>query len=469
MADQADKDSAQDDALKPEASSVRDPVVRSKARARFAVLQMRPAKLLLMGYLSYIALGWVLLSLPFAQAQVIGSLDNLFIATSAVSTTGLVTVDPGSSYTFFGELVIILLIQIGGLGYMTLGSFIVLSVTSDMGRLREHATQKVFNLPDEISPRAFVVSVVIFTAAVQAVGALALWAMFRAEGVDNPLWSAIFHAVSAFCTAGFSLNSNSFEGFRDHVGINVVISALSILGAMGFLIVLDMARTLTGKARHLGFTSKVIVRITLSFLVVGTVLLFVTEPSLQALPPSERLMAAFFQVMTASTTVGFNTHPISALSSAVLIVMFFLMVIGASPAGTGGGLKTTSFAALVGLVRSTLKGRGRIRFFKREIPLARLQDAAAGFSYYMVLASVAAFLLFLTEAGAAFEVVLFEVLSAMGTVGLSMGLTGDLSDLGKLIVIVLMTAGRIGILTFGIALASHDESRDEEQDNELVT
>jgi len=458
-----------DDALKPASTSLQDPMVRGQARLRFAILRIKPAKLLLLGYLSYIALGWVLLSFPFAQAQAVGSLDNLFIATSAVSTTGLVTVDPGASYTFWGELIVLALIQIGGLGYMTLGSFIVLSVTSNMGRVRERATQKVFNLPEDISPRAFVVSVVVFTMAVQAVGAVLLWAMFRTEGVEAPVWSAIFHAISAFCTAGFSLNSNSFEGFRDHMGVNAVLSVLSILGAMGFLIVLDMARTLTGQARHLGFTSKVIVRITLSFLIIGTVIFFVAEPSIQALPPSERLMTAFFQVMTASTTVGFNTHPIGALSFAVLMVMFFLMVIGASPAGTGGGLKTTSFAALVALVRSTLKGRDRIRYFKREIPLARLQDATAGFAYYMVVASIAAFLLFLTEAEAAFEVVLFEVFSALGTVGLSMGLTGELSDLGKLVVIVLMTAGRIGILTFGIALASQDETWTEERDNELVT
>ncbi|MEM8576822.1 MAG: potassium transporter TrkG [Pseudomonadota bacterium] len=452
----------------PARPSVQDPLVRGQARARFALLRMSPAKLLLMGYVSYILLGWVLLSLPVAQAERIGAIDNLFIATSAVSTTGLVTVDPGSSYTFFGELVILALIQVGGLGYMTLGSFIVLSVTSNMGRVRERATQKVFNLPDAISPRSFVMSVVLFTVVVQALGALALWAMFRAEGVENAGWSAIFHAISAFCTAGFSLNATSFEGFRDHVGINAVLSALSILGAMGFLIVLDMARHLTGRASHLGFTSKVIVRITLMFLLIGTVILYLLEPTLTALPPSERLMAAFFQLMTASTTVGFNTHPIGALSSAILVLMFFLMVIGASPAGTGGGLKTTTFAALMGLVRSTLKGRDRIRFFKREIALERLQNATASFAYYMAIASVAAFLLLLSEPVAAFEVVLFEVFSAMGTVGLSMGLTGELSDLGKLIVIVLMTAGRIGILTFGIALASHDESREEEKDNELV-
>lgn len=360
------------------------------------------------------------------------------------------------------------LIQIGGLGYMTLGSFIVLSFTDTLGHARSKATRRLFNLPRDISPRSFIVAVVAFTFICEAIGAAALYPMFVSEGVEKPLWSAVFHAVSAFCTAGFSLNSTSFEAFLDHVGVNVVISGLSILGAMGFLIVVDGWRTLTGKASHLGFTSKVITRITGVFLMLGTLLFFVIEPSIQALEPTERLLAAFFQVMTASTTVGFNTHPISALSSAILLVLFVLMVVSASPAGTGGGLKTTSFAALAGLVRSTLKGRDRVRFFKREIPAARLQNATASFAYYMVVATGAAFLLFLTEADAGFEAVLFEVFSAMGTVGLSVGLTSELSELGKVIVIVLMTAGRIGILTFGIAVSAHDESREEEKDNELV-
>ncbi|MBN2760742.1 MAG: potassium transporter KtrB [Rhodobacteraceae bacterium] len=441
---------------------------RGEARIRFALLRTSPAKLLLLGYTSYILIGWVLLSLPAAQATDIRAIDNLFIATSAVSTTGLVSVDPGTSYTFFGELVILGLIQIGGLGYMTIGSFIVLSFTHHLGKMRAKTTRDVFSLPDSVTPRSFILSVIVFTLACEVLGALALYPIFVAAGVENAAWSAIFHAVSAFCTAGFSLNATSFEAFTGHVGVNFVIATLSILGAMGFLIVLDVARAFTGKSSHLGFTTKIITRMTIMFMLVGTALFFVIEPSVQELEPTERLLASFFQVMTASTTVGFNTVPISELSYAVLMLLFFLMVIGASPAGTGGGLKTTSFAALVGLVRSTLKGRDEVRFFKRPIPPARLQNATSAFAYYMFVAIVSAFLLFLTEAGASFEVVMFEVLSAMGTVGLSMGLTGELSDLGKIIVIVLMTAGRVGILTFGIALASHDESPEEEKDNELV-
>ncbi len=442
--------------------------LKAVARFRIALISMSPAKLLLTGYVSYMLIGWVLLSLPVAQQVPVGPLDTLFIATSAVSTTGLVSVDPGGSFTLFGEIVILLLIQAGGLGYMTIGSFATLAILGKLPGMRARTTKHAFNLPEHIRPGHFVVWVVVFTLIAETIGALALWPMFAAAGEPDALWLAIFHSVSAFCTAGFSLFSSSFEGYAGHVGINIVISALSILGAMGFLIVVDTWRTLTAQRRWLGFSSKVIVRMTFSFLVIGTAVLFVVEPTIVGLPPVERLLAAFFQTMTAATTVGFNTVPIGAMSLAALMLFFFLMIIGASPAGTGGGLKTTSFAALVGLVRSTLKGRDEIRYLKRRVPLDRLQLAASSLAFYLVLAGFAMFFLFLTEPGAAFEVVMFEVISAMGTVGLSMGITGDLSPLGKLIVIVLMTAGRVGILTFGIAIASHDESREEEQDNELV-
>lgn len=432
------------------------------------ILRIAPAKLLLLGYLTYIAAGWALLALPVAQEGPLGPIDALFLAASAVSTTGLVTVDPGSVLSGFGEAVILALIQIGGLGYMTIGSFAVLAVQHRLSGMRAHTLKAAFNLPPDVQPAAFLRAVVLFTLVCEAAGAAALYPMLVSAGDPAPLWSAVFHAVSAFCTAGFSLYATSFEGFAAHPGVLLVLSVLSLLGAMGFLIVLDGWRTLTGRARHLGFTSKVIAEVTLWFLVLGTLVLMVADPGIAALPPSERLLAAFFQAMSASTTVGFNSVPIGGLAPAVVLVLVFLMLFGASPAGTGGGLKTTSFAALVGLVRSTLKGRKTIRYAKRQVPAERLQAATAGLAFYGLLLFVALFLLLLTEPGAGLEAVLFEAVSAMGTVGLSLGLTGDLSDLGKITVTVLMIAGRVGILTFGIALARHDESREEERDNELV-
>ncbi|PWJ21187.1 trk system potassium uptake protein TrkH [Jannaschia seohaensis] len=352
--------------------SAKNAALRAWARWRAVLLHISAPKLLLMGYLSYMLLGWALLSLPVAQAVPISAIDTLFIATSAVSTTGLATIDPGGSFTFFGEAVLLLMIQMGGLGYMTIGGFLALHLANRFDRLRAETTRRAFNLPDTVEPAAFVKAVVVFTLICEAIGAAALWIIFSAEGIEGALWSAIFHSVSAFATAGFSLNPTSFENFADRPGLVLTFSALSLLGAMGFLIVVDFWRTLTGRTRYLGFTSKVIWRITLSFLVIGTALLFVAEPSYRGMAPEDRLMASFFQVMTASTTVAFNSTPIGALAPAVLVVMLFLMIVGASPAGTGGGLKTTSFAALVGLVRSTLKGRDRVRFSKREIPDERL-------------------------------------------------------------------------------------------------
>lgn len=446
----------------------RSGALRTYAGLRLALQRVPPARAVLGGYVLWVLFGWLLLSLPGARAAPGAALDDLFIAASAVSTTGLVSVDPGSTYSLFGEAVILLLIQVGGVGYMTVGSLAALALHHRLSGARVRMVRFAFSLPPDFSPAAFVRAVVLFTLICEAVGAAILYPLLLEAGVDRPLWSAIFHAVSAFCTAGFSLNPDSFESLRADVGVTLTLSTLSVLGATGFLIVVDAWRTAAGRRRHLGFTSKVIARMTLGLLAVGTAFLFLAEPALRALPPEERLLAAFFQTMTATTTVGFNTVPIGALSTAGLLALIFLMAIGASPAGTGGGLKTTTFAALLGLVRSTLRGRETVRFAGRDIPPARVQAATAAFAYYAGLLLAATALLALTEADEPLEPLLFEAASALGTVGLSMGVTGGLSELGKLIVIVLMVAGRVGILTFGVALAAREEGPEEARDGELV-
>ncbi|PKP81817.1 MAG: potassium transporter KtrB [Alphaproteobacteria bacterium HGW-Alphaproteobacteria-18] len=430
--------------------------------------RVHPAKLIFAGYAFYMALGWALLCVPFSQAVPVNMLDNLFTAVSAVSTTGLVTVDPGTSYSFLGEVVILLLIQAGGIGYMTIGSFVMMATAQHLSPLRERLARAAFTLPEDISIGSFIRTVVIYTLAVEIVGATLLYFQFSANGVDNAVWSAIFHAVSAFCTAGFSLNPNSLEDFRGDVGVNATIAALSILGAMGFLIAWDIWRSLTRRSFALSFTSKVILKLTGAFLVVGAAIFFVADPGISALPAGERLLASFFQTMTATTTVGFNTHPISALTPAVIVLLFFLMAIGASPSGTGGGLKTTTFAAMIGLVRSTLRRRPDITFFDRVIAPARLQLAMASSAYFVMLMTPAVFVLCLTESGKDFQALLFEAISAIGTVGLSMGITGSLSDMGKLTIILLMFAGRVGILTFGIALASKDDEGEQHRNEDLL-
>ncbi|MBA4227747.1 MAG: potassium transporter KtrB [Hyphomonas sp.] len=430
--------------------------------------RFHPAKLIFAGYAFYMTLGWALLCLPVSQAASVAPLDNLFTAVSAVSTTGLVTVDPGTSYSFFGELVILLLIQAGGIGYMTLGSFVMMATAQHLSPLRERLARTAFTLPEDVSVGSFIRTVVLYTLIVEIAGAALLYIQFSGSGVENPVWSSIFHSVSAFCTAGFSLNANSLESFRGDVWVNATISALAILGAMGFLIAWDAWRGLTRRSFVLSFTSKVILKLTGAFLLVGTAILFVTEPGIVELPAGERLLASFFQTMTATTTVGFNTHPISTLTPAIVVLLFFLMAIGASPSGTGGGLKTTTFAAMIGLVRSTVRRRREITFFNRAISPVRLQLAMASSAYFVMLMTPAVFILCLTEPGKDFQALLFEAFSAIGTVGLSMGVTGTLSEMGKLMIILLMFAGRVGILTFGIALASKDEGPEERRQEDLL-
>ena len=430
--------------------------------------RVHPAKLIFAGYAFYMALGCALLCLPLAQSAPVQFLDNLFTAVSAVSTTGLVTVDPGTSYTLFGEIVVLLLIQAGGIGYMTVSSFVMMATVQHLSPLRERLARAAFTLPEDVSIGNFIRTVVIYTLAVETIGAILLFVQFSARGVEDALWSAIFHSVSAFCTAGFSLNPNSLEDFRGDIGVNATISGLSILGAMGFLIAWDVWRSLTRRAFQLSFTSKVILKLTGAFLICGTAIFFVADPGIAALASGERLMVSFFQTMTATTTVGFNTHPISALTPAVIVVLFFLMAIGASPSGTGGGLKTTTFAAMLGLVRSTVRRRQEITFFNRVISPSRLQLAMASSAYFVMLMTPAVFVLCLTEPGKEFQMLLFEAISAIGTVGLSMGITGSLSDLGKLTIIILMFAGRVGILTFGIALAAKDEDALPRREEDLL-
>ncbi|WP_229154428.1 TrkH family potassium uptake protein [Aurantimonas sp. VKM B-3413] len=428
----------------------------------------RSARLLLAGYVLYMTVAWILLSLPFAHRTAVGAVDDLFTAVSAVSTTGLMTIGVSDSYTVFGQIVIALSMQLGGIGYMTVSSFAVLALHHGLGKTRSEGARTAFSLPDTIEPKLFIQSVVLFTLCCETVGALALYPMFSAAGVEEPGWSAIFHAISAFCTAGLSLNADSFEAFRGDFGVNSVLSILCILGALGFIVVVDVVRRLTGSQSKAGFASQVIVRVSLALLAVGTLFLFATDPGLATLQPAERLMAAFFQTMAATSTSGFDTFPASGLSRATMTVLIFLMVVGAAPASTGGGIKVTSFTALVALVRSVQRARGRVRFFGQEMPVAQLQIATATLTSYLAVLGAGLVLLFLVQPGADFEPVVFEAVSALSTVGLSLGLTPELTTHSKLIVIVLMAAGRVGALTFALATSFPSREAVEDDDNALA-
>ena len=413
---------------------------------------LHPVRMVALGYLTYILAGWVLLALPLSHAGArVAPLDALFTSASALSTTGLTTVSTGHGFSLFGQIVILVLIQIGGIGYMTFGSFVVLSRRGGLSERREQIGKVVFSMPEEFKIAKFVRSVIVFTALVETAGVVALFAAFRQAGLDHPLWSAVFHSISAFCTAGFGLYDTNFEALRGNVSINVILGILSYLGAIGFIVFVDAWRRLIGKTDRLTLTSRIILVTTAWVSLAGIVLFFVAEPSIQALPPDERLIASAFQVMAAITTVGFNTIPIGQLSQASLFLLIMLMVVGASPSGTGGGLKTTTFSALFGVIRSALLGKDKVTFWRKEIPEDRIRLAIASLGFYVGALILGSYLLALSE-NLSFEGLLFEAASALGTVGLSTGITAQLTPIGKLILILLMFIGRVGPLTFGVAL-----------------
>lgn len=403
------------------------------------------------GYIALLISGFCLLCIPGIAMASISSLDHLFIATSALSTTGLATIDIDSSYSIIGKIIILLLIQVGGLGYMSIGSFIVMVRKQKLSARSADLLRSDFSLPDGFSIVHFLRSLIIFTLGIEFLGAFFLSWIFWLHGESNPIWQGIFHSISAFCTAGFSLLNNSFVAYQNDFYLNFVVSVLSISGALGFIVFTDIFDRFSGKDKQLTFTSKIILKFTFSGILLGTAILFLSDDHIANQAPDARLIQAFFQSMTAFTTVGFNTYDIGAMGYAPLFFLTLLMVIGASPSGTGGGMKSTTFTALYAQLKSTLKGQSEVTYMNRVIPNHRLSMAVSNFFFYIMVICIGTYLLLLVEKGDIFPI-FFEAVSALGTVGLSTGITGDLSHMGKIFIVILMFLGRIGPLSFGLAL-----------------
>ena len=260
--------------------------IRFKSLAR----KLSPPQLVLAGFLSYVALGLLVLSLPLAQTSHVGFVDNLFMITSAMSTTGLTTVSTADDYTWLGQLTLLVLIQLGGIGYMVVSSFVILARRQNLGPSRENVLKAQFSLPADFNIRQFVWHVCIFTLLIEALGAAVLFFEFRAAGVEDALWQAIFHSISAFCTAGFSLFNDSMMGFSGNTAVCVTIMLLSYLGGIGFIVLADLWLCLCMRGRKLTFTSRVILAMTLGVFassllyplcLVITVVLYAVQPLVQ--------------------------------------------------------------------------------------------------------------------------------------------------------------------------------------------
>ena len=292
-----------------------------------------PQMNLVWGFFLYTLVGFVLLCIPLFHKTNVGILDNLFISTSAISTTGLVTVSVFDSYNIFGQFIVMGLFQIGGIGYMTLTTYYLLFTTKRITQWHNKLIGAEFTLPKTIKIKDFIKSVVIFTVIMETLGAICFFIAFKQAGMETlkALWFSIFHSVPAFCTAGFGLFNNSFEGYSDNNFINTIISVLAIAGSLGFIVITDLWYRIRCKSKSISFTTKIVIYGFVLLLFVGTCPVYTTEPSIQS--SDAKLSESFFQAMTAMTTVGFNTIPIGGLSLPILLLVTFLMYIGASPSG----------------------------------------------------------------------------------------------------------------------------------------
>lgn len=428
-----------------------------------------PQRQLLIGYLVYSVLGTLLLSLPFCNRGGISVVDNLFSAISALSTTGLSTVDVSSGYTFWGQLAILLLIQLGGLGYMTFSSYVMFRLTRHLGTNEAKMFHAQFSFPDKMQSDNMLGNIVNFSLSFELLGILLLYPYFLLHHVDSPLWSAVFHSVSAFCTAGFSIYSDNLVQFHTDWYVNIVIALLSYMGAMGFIMMTDLLRKLRRPGYRISFTTKVIAVITTGLTIWSTLHLFFFEPTLQELDFSDKLLAAWFHSMSAITTVGFNTIDMSSVCTVTMIVLSFSMYIGASPSGTGGGLKSTTLSALFAYTKNKLGLRKDISLAGNKVPAYRVDAALTTAVFYTLILAVGIYLLTIFEGdGQRFLDIVFEATSALATAGLSSGILSSVCIGSKLVLIALMFIGRVGVITLGNVMLIRAHAQGAKHRSDLV-
>lgn len=437
--------------------------------------RLPPTALLPGSFLALIVAGTLFLALPAAQARDdVALLDAAFTSVSAVCVTGLTVVDTGTRFSPAGQAGLLALIQLGGLGLMTYAVFagILLGrriAFTDRMLIRE-------TLHHSLAPglRRLVVSIVAFTLTAEAAGALVLWLRFR---TDHPpgeaVWQAVFHAVSAFCNAGFSLFPDSLVRYRGDVLVNLTVTGLVVGGGLGFLVVIEIrdhlrARLRGGLPPRLTLHTRLSLTVSGLLLALGMALFLALEWSclLDGLPFGEKLLAGWFQSVV-PRTAGFNTVDYGRATAGTLFLTVFLMFVGASPGSTGGGLKTTTLGLLVALLVARFRGHERVRTFDRTVPHADMDRALTLTMLAWALTSAAVFALVSMEshgvpfgqARLGFPSLLFEAVSAFGTVGLSTGITPQLSSASKVILMILMFVGRVGPLSLVMAIGARSRGR----------
>ena len=414
-------------------------------------------QILVLGFAGLILSGVALLMTPYASksGDSLRFVDALFTATSAVCVTGLVVVDTGTYFSVFGQSVILLLIQIGGLGVMTVATLVAVLSGKKINLKERLLIQEATNQLDLAGVVRLTLYIIRATLLVELVGgtilALRWFQDFGLKGIYFGYW----HAVSAFCNAGFDLfgEYRSITGYVGDLTVNGVIASLIVVGGIGFPVVADLWNC--RQTRRFFLHTKVVLTTTVLLIVLGAGFIFVAEygnaKTLSDLPPADKVMASLFQSVTARTA-GYNTVDIGLLREGTLLAIIFLMFVGASPSSMGGGVKTSTAAILFISLVGSVTGKRDPLAFGRQIPQQTVYKAFTIVTISVMLISLVTLTLSFTEAAPIFSL-LFEVTSAFGTVGLSTGITPKLSDAGKVLITLTMFAGRVGTLTLLMALA----------------
>lgn len=431
------------------------------------IKHLSSAQVVLIGFLAIILAGSVLLCLPISSAdgKVVSYVDALFTATTATCVTGLVTVPTVSTWSIFGQVIILLLIQIGGLGVITIAASIMMMLGKRIGIGNRILIQDSFNLNSLSGIVKFIKKVIIGTLIIEGIGALLYMTVFVPDFGIKGIWISVFNSVSAFCNAGIDIISeNSLCDYALNPVINLTTSFLIISGGIGFVVWWDVIEIIKNKKRrHLRFLSlhsKIAISATAVLIVVGTILFFIFEYNnpltMQSYSLIEKVEASFFQSVT-TRTAGFATIPQENFTNASSIVSLLLMFIGGSPVGTAGGIKTVTFVILLATAASVIKNKRTIDVFNRQISEKSIKKAIAVFATSFSVMTLSTILLS-AASNADFLDVLYETVSATATVGLTRNFTASLNTVGKIIIIATMYFGRVGPISLAVAFKMRKSS-----------
>jgi trk system potassium uptake protein len=456
----------------------------------FAAFAEQPARQTALSFAGMAVLGAFLLSLPICvrDATHVSFLNALFMATSAVCVTGLSIFDIAAEYTIWGQAVLLALVQIGGLGIMVLSASLVVLTGRKLRPRSSAVLAEVLDTESVVSLRGSIRRIVLFTLTIEALGASLLYAALSRNPhmaldyarvqpmaeAESLLWSAVFHAVSAFCNAGFTLTRANMAPFVSSYGVCSVVMALIVLGGLGFPVLSELwdrstCRIKKRRSPRMTLHTRTVLALSSTLTLLVAALLASVEwtgGALAALSWHERLFAALFQSVTLRTA-GFNTVDFASFSSAGLMLCMLFMFVGASPGGTGGGVKVTTFAVLFATLRAELRGHDEPYLFDRRLPAGTIRRAISLGFVGVIVVTVSVFLLLLTERAAPIRLA-FEAVSAFATVGLSTNLTPSLGSFGKVIIILTMLIGRVGPLTVALAASERDRRAHHHRPHERV-